>query len=1092
MDISSIMIGLDERGQVIQWNKAAVETFGVSDFDALGQSFWECDIRWEWSCIKEGISQCLKNSQPIRLDAVKFAQPDGKERFLGIMLNPIIGDRIVPSGCLILGRDITQRKQIEDENIWQQKVMNATNVVFREALTCESEEDLAETCLAVAENLVDARFGFLGEVNSQGKFDTLAISNSGWDACKMPHSEATRVIKGMEIRGMQFLPIKDGTSRIFNDPAHHPDSIGTPKGHPKITCLLVIPLKHGGKVIGQIGLANKEGGYDLGDQRAMETLSVAIVEALMRKRAEENLRQSEARLTKAQQIAHLGNWEWNIVTNEVECSEEIYRIFGVQVQEFSFTYTSFLDAVHPEDRDYVETSINEALYENKPYSIDHRIVLPNGEVRIVHEQADITRDASGKPILMAGIVQDITERKQTEERVKSLKQQIEFILGATKTGLDIVDSEFNIRYIDPEWKKIYGETTGKKCYEYFVDRDTVCPDCGIVKALENKEVTVTEENLVKENNRSIQVTSIPFQNDRGEWLVAEVKVDICERKKIEKALSRERNLLRTLVDTLPDMIFVKDSAGRFLLANLACARAFGAEIPTALIGKNDFEYFPWEYANKLHTDEQTILRTGQPQIDSETFWLDDSGNKHWRLTTKVPWRDHTDKIAGLVGLNRDITDRKLIEEKLRAEKENLHALFAAAPVGMLLIDENTVVTHVNDLVAKMVGKKCPDMINCQPGEGFNCAHLCDDPQGCGHGPACASCPVRDTLEKVLLSGKSIHGVETQFILQVDGKSIHPWLEISAEPVIIDGRKHAAVAITNITERKELESQLRQAEKLQSIGRLASGIAHEINTPIQYIGDNIHFLQETFRDMVTVLEGYGQLLAAAKEGTASGDLVAEIESAITEADLGYLLEEIPAAMAHSQEGVKAVAEIVKAMKEFAHPGAEAKSDTDLNQAIHSTLTVARNHWKYAVELETQFDPDLPLVSCLPGEFNQVILNLVVNAVDAITEVAGKTPEKKGCIRISTRRDNQWAEICISDTGPGIPEEIQDKIFDPFFTTKEVGKGSGQGLAIARSVIMDKHGGTLVLETEEGKGTTFIIRLPIETVPSDEKKELVDVS
>jgi signal transduction histidine kinase len=195
------------------------------------------------------------------------------------------------------------------------------------------------------------------------------------------------------------------------------------------------------------------------------------------------------------------------------------------------------------------------------------------------------------------------------------------------------------------------------------------------------------------------------------------------------------------------------------------------------------------------------------------------------------------------------------------------------------------------------------------------------------------------------------------------------------------------------------------------------------------------------------------------------------------DTGYLLEEIPKAIDQTLEGVTRVAAIVGAMKEFSHPDAKEKVPLDLNRAISSTITVSRNEWKYVADLETDFDPSLPLVYCLPGEFNQVILNLIVNAAHAIADVVKMGDPKMGKIKVQTRNCPEWAEIRIQDTGTGIPEKAQTRIFDPFFTTKEIGKGTGQGLAIARSVIVNKHGGSIHFETAIGKGTTFIIRLPL---------------
>jgi signal transduction histidine kinase len=190
-----------------------------------------------------------------------------------------------------------------------------------------------------------------------------------------------------------------------------------------------------------------------------------------------------------------------------------------------------------------------------------------------------------------------------------------------------------------------------------------------------------------------------------------------------------------------------------------------------------------------------------------------------------------------------------------------------------------------------------------------------------------------------------------------------------------------------------------------------------------------------------------------------------------------MAEVPQAIQQSLQGIGRVTTIVRAMKEFSHPGSEEKSDTDLNRAIETTITVARNEWKYVAEVVTDFDPALPLVRCLPGEINQVILNLIVNAAHAIADVVENNGKSKGTITIRTRSQGDRVEIRVSDTGTGIPETIRAKIFDPFFTTKGVGKGTGQGLAIAHSVIVDKHGGTISCETEVGKGTTFVIRLPL---------------
>jgi signal transduction histidine kinase len=283
--------------------------------------------------------------------------------------------------------------------------------------------------------------------------------------------------------------------------------------------------------------------------------------------------------------------------------------------------------------------------------------------------------------------------------------------------------------------------------------------------------------------------------------------------------------------------------------------------------------------------------------------------------------------------------------------------------------------------------------------------------------------------------------------------------------------------TEISDRNKMEVQLRHAQKMESIGQLAAGIAHEINTPTQFIGDNTRFVRDAFGDLLPLLAAQTRLLAAAQTGAVPPALLAEVEAAARTADLAYLTDEIPKAIDQSLEGVMRVAKIVRAMKEFSHPGTTEKTALDLNHAIESTLTVATTEWKYIADLVTDFDASLPPVPVLPGEFNQVVLNIVVNASHAIADVVGDGGQGKGRITVSTRRDGDWAEVRIGDTGTGIPEAAQPKVFDPFFTTKGVGRGTGQGLAIAHAVVVEKHGGSIRFETEAGKGTTFVIRLPL---------------
>ena len=276
-------------------------------------------------------------------------------------------------------------------------------------------------------------------------------------------------------------------------------------------------------------------------------------------------------------------------------------------------------------------------------------------------------------------------------------------------------------------------------------------------------------------------------------------------------------------------------------------------------------------------------------------------------------------------------------------------------------------------------------------------------------------------------------------------------------------------------RLQMESELRQAQKLESVGRLASGVSHEINTPVQFVSDSIHFLQEASTDLMGVVEKMRLVHCSVLAGVPSMEAAVAAREAEELADLPYLLENVPKAFERCRDGLARVAEIVRAMKEFAHPDAKEMAPVDLNRAIQSTLTIARNEYKYVAELVTDFG-ELPAVMAHAGDFNQAVLNIIVNAAHAVSDVVSGT-NQLGRITVRTRREGAWAVVSIADTGSGIPEGIRDRIFDPFFTTKEVGRGTGQGLAIARSVLVEKHKGELTMTTETGKGTTFFIRLPI---------------
>jgi signal transduction histidine kinase len=297
---------------------------------------------------------------------------------------------------------------------------------------------------------------------------------------------------------------------------------------------------------------------------------------------------------------------------------------------------------------------------------------------------------------------------------------------------------------------------------------------------------------------------------------------------------------------------------------------------------------------------------------------------------------------------------------------------------------------------------------------------------------------------------------------------------------------AVLVSQDITAAKRTQAELLTARRMALLGTLAAGVAHEINTPIQFVGDSIHFLRDSAQDLLGLFEKLHALRRAVMAGTSTAEAIELANAAEQAADFPYLRDNIPLAFNRCIEGLDRVATIVRSLKEFAHPAGKEMIATDINHAIQNTLTIAATEYKYVANLQADFG-DIPPVTCHGGEISQAVLNVLVNAAHAVGDVVRGT-DRKGVIGVSTKHERDTVLISISDTGTGIPEANRSRIFDPFFTTKDVGKGTGQGLAIAWSTIVEKHGGELYFDTAIGKGTTFFIRLAIDgkpVVPSSAK-------
>lgn len=591
-----------------------------------------------------------------------------------------------------------------------------------------------------------------------------------------------------------------------------------------------------------------------------------------------------------------------------------------------------------------------------------------------------------------------------------------------------------------------------------------------------KEQYVTELQVTLEERKRVEallrqsreLLELEVQKRTAELTktVALLKTALAERREAEAALQRAHDELehrvrertaelaaanealriggekfRAVVETARDAIISADSAGKIVSWNNGAEGLFGYTVAEAL-GQPLTRLMPERFRQAHQYGLERMQHGGPSRVIGRTIelaGLRKDGTEFPLELSLSSW--HTHDGTFFTAIIRDITERKRAEQ----ERIRLASFPEENPNPVIEVSvEAGAITYLNPVAQTIF----PDLSTL----------------GLRH-PALHDLPA---LEADL----SVHRdscVEREIAI---GPQIYQQL-ISTVP----GNNLLRIYMNDITKRKALEQQVLQAQKFELIGQLAAGIAHEINTPIQYVGSNTSFLKTIFANLERLLAAYDRLLDAAQHGTVTQDQLASIDALSTQIKLAYLRREIPKAIEQTLEGVQRAAKIVRSIKDMSHPDTGRKSNMDLNKVLENAITLSRNEWKYVAQMRVELDPTLPELPGIEDELHHALVNLLLNAAQAIAEVVGDGSGEKGAITVTSRRNGAWAEVRIADTGCGIPESIRPKIFQPFVTTKPVGKGTGQGLAIAHAVIVDKHQGSIDVETEEGKGTTFIIRLPL---------------
>jgi len=737
------------------------------------------------------------------------------------------------------------------------------------------------------------------------------------------------------------------------------------------------------------------------------------------------------------------------------------------------------EITHPDDIEVSSQLLHRLVAgEVKVNQLEKRYIHKSGRpVWVLLTATLIPRADQLPPNLTVGLVQDISQRKAVEEALQRSESLFRAIAENAGDLILIIDYPgLKKLYVSPAYQKLLGhsvsELQGRGFMEVVHPDDLPIARQAIAEIVrDGKNGVIAEMRLRHKNGATHYVEShaCAVRSSSGDLeRIVVISRSIDDRILARQKLRDREERLQLLLDSTAESIYGLNMSGNCTFCNQALLRMLGYKHADSLLGKNMHEVIHHSRADgSAYPVEECCIfqafRTGTTtHVDDEVVWHSDGTCipvEYWSHPVK-----HEGETVGAMVTFVDITERKATQEALRRAHEGAELFINSVPSVLIGIGRDSRIKRWNLTAAQVFGLAAAEVA----------------------GKPLANCGVHwvrsDTQVEIdsWCAGRESRRVEVlPFVIKGETRFLGLTLNwIGAQE---EGTDELLIIGSDVTERELLGQQLRQAQKLEAIGQLAAGIAHEINTPIQYVGDNTRFLLESWPSFHALLAIAREMQQEATPGPISPQTLQRLDALAQSTDFEYLLTEIPNAIEQSLEGIQRVTKIVRAMKEFSHPGSGEKKAIDINKAIETTITVARNEWKYVAEVETHFDPDLPLVLCHAGEFNQVILNLLINAAQAIAQAVGDGSEGKGKIVVSTVRDQDSVEISVSDNGAGIPEAVRARVFEPFFTTKPVGKGTGQGLGLAHTAIVRRHGGKIWFQSELGKGTTFYIRIPFAKLP-----------
>jgi PAS domain S-box-containing protein len=749
-----------------------------------------------------------------------------------------------------------------------------------------------------------------------------------------------------------------------------------------------------------------------------------------RKSAEDALRLSEASLANAQRIARLGNWDWDVVADELQWSDEIYRIFGVRPREFGATHLAFLDCVHPDDRDRVRRTIEEALDNRRSYDLDYTILRSDGESRIVHEHAEASLDGGGQIVRMSGTVQDVTEGRQAEYALRESERRLRAIIDNAPNVILLKDEHGRYLTVNKEFQRLYGvtvdEALGKLPHEIALTAEVARVsrehDEAVLKA--GEAIEIEERVPLADGDHIFRTVKFPIPGELGGiGGIGSIEIDITERKVAEEALRESEERFRAVFEQAAVGIGLMTPGGRFLSVNdKLCDIMHRERHEMMAIRFHEFTH-PDDYRTCVELIAK-LVSGGITTFTTEMRYLRKDGELLWgNLTVSIIRQPDSDRFA-LLGVVEDITERKRAEAELRESDERFRSFVDNLPSAIFLKDMEGRYRIVNKRFEEWYG------ISAAEAAGRTAHDI--------YAKKFADLYV--ALDREVMETGEVREQELTVPFADGGLRV---VIVTKFPVLgTDGQTIGVGTIdTDITGQRRVEAQLQQAQKMEAVGQLTGGVAHDFNNLLTVILGNIALLEDEIED-----ERLGLFALAAKGAAERG------------------------------------AELTDQLLTFSRKQTLDAKPVDLGELVSGMSRILRRTLGDNIQIETTTAGDLSRTRADPAQLENALLNLAINARDAMPdggklniEAANASADRNDLIDYPAAAPEDFVVLSVSDNGSGMEPGVLERVFEPFFTTKEVGEGSGLGLSMVYGFVK-QSGGHVEIDSEPGRGTSVRVFLP----------------